>query len=318
MATWKNYAISYVRQFHAVVPCGAWTFTGKDGKEIDMWKTPLIKNWTVKPLTSEADVRHEWYKWNRWGKTPMIAVATGQICGGYIVIDLDRKPDKGIDGYEYLRSWQRDTGMTLPDTWTAITGSGGYHFWYRTDKAMRGYANYEIGVDLRADGNCVVVPPSLHRNGNAYEWEISPKEFGECAPADDAVIAFINHCRPAGSEYQGGSTMRGTGGERRMVLMPELPEGGRHEPLISAIGVMNRYGFSDEAIETAIRLENELKCIPPLTEDELQTEIFPAIYRWEKGVPAETWKEKSELLQDLKADLSKKQRLQRALASCQS
>lgn len=314
--TWLDYALSYVKKFNAVVPCGAWTFTGNDGEQADMWKTPLIKNWTNKPLATEAEVKKEWGKWGRWHKTPMIGIATGQICGGYIVIDLDRKPDKGIDGYDYLLDWQKDTGLTLPETWTAITGSGGYHLWYWTDKAMRGYVNDTIGVDLRADGSLVIVPPSLHKSGNRYEWELSPRDL-QCAEVNEAVFAFIEHCRPTKSEY-GSSTQRGTGGDRKMILPPELPEGGRHAPLISAIGIMNRYGFSDEAIEAAIRIENESKCIPPLTEQELQREIFPAIYRWEKGVSADTWKPKEEYLQEQKATFMQKQRFKQALASCQS
>ena len=103
-----------------------------------------------------------------------------------------------------------------------------------------------------------------------------------------------------------------------MILPPEIPEGGRHSPLISVIGTMNRLGFTDEAIEAAVRIENEQKCIPPLSEQELQREIFPAIYRWEKGVPADIWKNKDQFVQEQKTALARDQRLKTALASCRS
>ena len=319
MARMVDYALSYVKKFHAVVPVGAWTYINKDGEEVDAWKTPLIKEWTQKPLTKEAEVRREWAKYERWHKIPGIGIVTGQICGGYIVIDIDRDPDKGVDGYEVLLEWQRETGLELPETWTAITGRGGYHLWYKTDKALRGYVNEDIGIDLRADGNFVVVPPSLHPSSNLYQWEISPNEFGECTEADDAVFEFIKTCRPANYQFQQERTSRrGAGGERKMVLMPELPEGGRHNALISVIGTMNRLGFSDEAIEAAIRIENDQKCVPPLTERELQREIFSAIYSWEKGVPAEKWKDKEVYLKEIRTAAAQQHRYSRALANSQS
>lgn len=319
MARMVEYALSYVKKFHAVVPVGAWTYKDKAGETVSAWKKPLIKGWTQKPLTTEAEVRREWNKYASWNRVPGIGVVTGQICGGYIVIDLDRDQDKGIDGYDYLLEWQRETGLKLPETWTALTGRGGYHLWYKTDKAIRGYVNEDIGVDLRADGNFVVVPPSFHPNGNQYQWEISPGEFGKCAEADESVFEFIASCRPADYQFQQERTVRrGSGGERKMVLMPELPEGGRHNALISVIGTMNRLGFSDEAIEAAIRIENEQKCNPPLTESELQKEIFSAIYSWEKGVPAEKWKDKEIYLKEIKTAAAQQQRYNRALATCQS
>ena len=299
MATMLQYALKYVDKFHAVVPVGAWSYPGKDGKEVDMWKKPLISNWAAKPLNSRTKVRGSWGYWVNKHYTPGIGLVTGQICGGYIVIDLDRKPDKGIDGYEVLLNWQRETGMRLPEqTWTVITGSGGYHLYYHTDKALRPYQNGELGVDLRADGSQVVVPPSLHKNGNAYQWEISPGDC-ECAEADDAVMAFITYCRPAGSQYR-PSVRRDEGGARKMLLPPEIYEGGRHTPLISLIGTLNRLGVSDEAIEAAIRIENSQKCIPPLTENELQKEILPAVCRYEKGVEEKEWIDREKWLQQHK------------------
>lgn len=313
MPTMLEFAESYVRQFHAVVPVGAWTFTGRDGETVVMWKKPLIKNWTNEPLRTAAQVRAKWQEFARYGNVPGIGIATGQICGGYIVIDLDRHPERGIDGYEVLKDWQRDTGRELPETWTAITGSGGYHFWYRTDKAMRSWSNHEMGVDLRADGGMIVVPPSLHPSGKRYVWEVSPIEI-KCANADEAVIAFIEYCRPSDSEYR-QSTKRGEGGVRKMLLPPIIPDGGRHAPLISLIGTLNRLGVSDYAIETIVRMENGQKCKPPFTEQELQREIFPAIFRWEKGLSEAEWTDSNEWQREQAAKYQKELRKTRALSN---
>lgn len=296
-----DYAAMFVLRFGAVIPVGSWTYTKKNGEEVDLWKTPLIKNWTKEPLRTKEEVYKEWAKYEYHRHFPNIGLVTGQICGGYIVIDMDRKPEKGVDGYDLLLRWQRETGMKLPEeTWTVITGSGGYHFYYHTDTAMRPYQNPKCGVDLRADGSMIIVPPSMHRCGKRYEWEISPSDC-PCAEANEAVYAFIEYCRPQDSEYK-PSMLRGHGGERKMLLPPEILEGGRHDPLISLIGTLNRLGASDEAILAAVRIENKLKCKPPLTEKELQSEIFPAVFRWDKGVPAKEWQNKDSYLQSMRVE----------------
>lgn len=326
MGKYLDHALSYARQFHSVVPFGTWTYTDKDGEEVDMWKVPLIKNWSQEPLRTEAQVRRFYNQYlSRYKKIIGIGVATGQICGGYIVIDLDRKPEKGVDGYEVLKDWQRDNDVEFPETWTVITGGGGYHLWFKTGKAIRGYKNTDIGVDLRADGNYIVVPPSPHVSGNRYEWEIdlSPRDI-ECAEANEDVLRFIEYCRPSGAEYADSNegiarTRRDNAGERKMHLPKEIPKGHRHEKLVSLIGTLNRLGVTDEGIEMLIRHENEAKCKPPMTEQELQKEIFSAIFTFPKGIPAEKWQDKEAWMKENKAQLNRESRaamcLQRAQRS---
>lgn len=303
-----DFAVSYVKKFHAIVPVGAWKYTNKNGDEVELWKKPLIKAWASEPLRTEKQVRDFWEKEAEYGCVPGVALATGQICGGYIVMDCDSHPERGVDGYEVLKDWERKTGKHLPeDTWTAISGSGGYHFYFRTDRAMRSFSNDKLGVDLRADGGCIILPPSLHPNGRRYQWEYHPADY-ECAEATNAVYDFLDFCRPTGSEYR-QSTRRGSGGERKMVLPPVIGEGGRHRALVSAIGSLNRLGVSDSAIIEVIRRENSEKCKPPLSEEELQREIFPAVYRWDKGVSTtdewksgETWKREQRKLWKLERE----------------
>ena len=63
-------------------------------------------------------------KW--WKKNPNynIGIATGQVSGGLIVIDLDIDKEKGKYGNETLREWETEHGQ-LPDTCRTITGRGG-------------------------------------------------------------------------------------------------------------------------------------------------------------------------------------------------
>ena len=115
------------------------------------------------------------------------------------MIDLDRDEEKGCDGYEILREWQRQHGQ-LPDTCQSITGRGGYHLLYRdTVEHRNAQALYE-GVDIRGEGGYIVAPPSVHPNGRAYEWEQGPDEF-EIVQADVLVKEFLKGPKKEQQQY---------------------------------------------------------------------------------------------------------------------
>jgi hypothetical protein len=107
---------------------------------------------------------------------------------GLVVVDVDLYHDGADDAIEALF----DLGLPR-ETTTGITGGGGRHLLYRTDAAipsrtLEGYA----GIDIKADGGMVVVPPSVHPvTGRAYEWEFGWAP-GEVEPATlPAVIVEL-------------------------------------------------------------------------------------------------------------------------------
>ena len=57
----------------------------------------------------------------------------------------------------------------LPTTAMAKTGRG-HHLIYRTTIPIRPKVGVREHVDLRGPGSYIVVPPSLHVSGAAYEW----------------------------------------------------------------------------------------------------------------------------------------------------
>ena len=102
-------------------------------------------------------------------------MACGQVSGGIIAINLDCHSDEA-NGLHFLRDWEVKHGK-LQETWTQITGSGGKQLFYRAGQDIRNSANGEIGVDVRGNGGCGVLPPSLHPCGDCYEWSISPDDM---------------------------------------------------------------------------------------------------------------------------------------------
>lgn len=200
-----------------------------------------------------------------WTEQPdcNIGIATGSTSGGLVVIDVDNDKLKGKTGSASLRTWEKTNGE-LPETVSCITGSGGYHFYYRSPEHYTNTVGIIPDVDVRAEGGYVVAPPSVHPNGSLYEWENDPADT-LVRPETDVVRRFL-------------ATQKKKEQEERSADAP-IPDGHRTNELIKLVGLLIDRGLSRSAIEAAVRAENEAKCVPPKTEQELQSEIFKAFDR---------------------------------------
>ena len=227
-------------------------------------KVPLTRNGCKDATTDAAQIKAWWQKY----PNANIGLATGSVSQNVFVIDLDIDEDRGIDGYHSLEDWQREHG-DFPETWTAITGRGGYHLYYRGNGKIKNRAGIIDGVDIRGNGGYVVAPPSIHKNGNRYEWEYSPDEF-EIAKADNNVEYFLNH------DDQKQSTT---------FTMPNIVAAGqRNQMLFRFACMMQAKGASDQSVFAATMAENESSCSPPLTEQEVKV-IVSSATRYDKGKP---------------------------------
>lgn len=132
-------------------------------------KIPAIQTWTQyqKTLPTEDEVKNWWTIW----KDANIALICGEI-SGVIVVDIDIKdgePDK--------------KGLELPVTLSQKTGSGGSHLIYKWRKGLVGAkVGIRKGIDIRSDNSYIVLPPSIHPNGNSYQWSIDEDEHITEAP----------------------------------------------------------------------------------------------------------------------------------------
>lgn len=114
---------------------------------------------TVAP--SVTDLRF----WHRHGLIPGVAIITGQVSGGLVILDLDGPEAAHV----YARQWPH-----LLETYI-VKSANGYHLYYWHDGAplpttrVHGEGKLpfkEIG--LRSDGAYTVAPPSLHPSGTHY------------------------------------------------------------------------------------------------------------------------------------------------------
>jgi hypothetical protein len=114
-----------------------------------------------KDATTDAETIRAW--WARWPNA-LIGVPTGKR-SGFNVIDIDRK--NGKDGTKAIPNWPNLSPVI------ALTVSNGIHLWFRSTGEVRGRNGLFEGVDLKADGGYVIVPPS-----SGYSWA-EGKELGD-------------------------------------------------------------------------------------------------------------------------------------------
>lgn len=102
--------------------------------------------------TDAKQIKHWWDQW----PTANVGIATGN---GLLVLDVD--PRNG--GMTSLEELEKEHGPIR--TRKVRTGSGGWHFYFKTTDPIRGRSGVRLGLDIKADGGYVVAPPSIHVEG---------------------------------------------------------------------------------------------------------------------------------------------------------
>jgi len=217
-----------------------------------------------------------------WTRFPDFNI--GIVCGapshGLLVLDFDVDEEREKDGYATLSAWERAQGE-LPETAVAITGSGGMHYLYRTNRnTIRPSANAELGVDVRCDGSYIVAPPSVHPNGNRYEWQDHPEDT-PIATANGAVYDFLDHVQRNG----GVDETRKDNGKFR--LPDEIRHGERDKTLFRYAAHLRAIGRSDEEIMNAVMGANFTRCDPPMDSKDVQR-IVKSACKYERGGDGDT------------------------------
>lgn len=230
-------------------------------------KKPLTAN-GFKDATTDPDKINEW-----WTIHPNanIGIATGQISGGIVAIDMDIDKEKGKDGYHTFTEWCKENYVMLPDSWLSITGRGGYHLIFKSLFPVPSKIGWIEDVDIRADGGYIVAPPSIHPNGTRYEWEQSPDDYALIDTSDIDVEYIMNSVIVSGKP----ST-------EPLKVPEEIPEGSRDETMFKLACKYQAMGMSDEAMLAALLAENEKRCKPPLTEKEIRRKVKQA-QKYAKG-----------------------------------
>lgn len=208
-------------------------------------------------------------QWWRDYQTANIGCRTGKE-SGLVVIDID--PRHGGDA-----TWETlvQTHGGLPETVECLTGGGGRHLYFRHPG---GHIKTQAtalgpGVDVRADGGYVVLPPSLHASGRRYEWEASSRP-GEI-PLADLPAWLLDHLRtpaPAVSHPSDGQT---------------IMAGERNNHLTKVGGALRRHYAGRDVLEVTLMAVNRTHCSPPLPDAEV-SRIAASVSRYPPGAERQT------------------------------
>lgn len=197
-------------------------------------KHPLTPNGFKDATTDQARISEWWSKW----PDANIGMPTG-AAPGLLVVDVD--PRNGGD--ESLDELLAKYGA-FPNTAEQLTGGGGLHIVLRyfggpVPKTLA------PGIDLKGDGGYIVVAPSLHLSGKRYHWEgiEGPEALLHPAELPTWLLHYI------------------TGGKRAEELhgtipyeLPEIiPDGEKHNAIVSLIGTLMKRGVPREAAFAACR-----------------------------------------------------------------
>lgn len=125
-------------------------------------KAPLIPWRKLQKSPADEEQIRTWFE--RWPDAN-VGFVTGQV-SGLVVVDID--PRHGGDAS--LKALEAEH-EALPDTIESRTGGGGRHIYFRhPGGVMPNRVGVRDGVDVRGDGGCIVLPPSVHPSGRRYRW----------------------------------------------------------------------------------------------------------------------------------------------------
>lgn len=221
-------------------------------------------NTGLNAATTDKKQIAEW--WTKWSDSN-IGIRTG-VESRIWALDVDKKSN----GYESLENLQKKYEK-LPRTWTTITGGEGQHHIFSTDDpSIKNRAGILPGLDVRGEGGYIVAPPSSHKSGRRYQWQLhhSPEEV-QISKAPEWLINLV----------KAKNSMINTLGDK-------ILEGKRNNFLTSHAGKLRQEGLSGEEILICLLKINQERCLPALNQDEVK-KIADSISRYQVGQEIRPW-----------------------------
>lgn len=222
--------------------------------------------------TDEATIQ----RWWAFAPNANPAVRTGREAGMF-VLDVDT----GTGGPESLLVLISEYGP-LPDTPTAITGSGGQHYYFAhpgsETKISNSAGKIAPGLDIRGDGGYVLIPPAINGSG-PYLWEVlSDLATTPIASPPDWLLDLVTKPREAARSAVSSASQR----IDPASILNGVPEGQRNDRLFRYACRLRRQAMVQEEAEVLI-LEAARNCTPPFDPDEALGCVESAYSRYEAG-----------------------------------
>jgi hypothetical protein len=221
-------------------------------------KRPIL-SW--EEFQSRRPERAEIEQWFAQRKDANLGVVTGRI-SGLVVVDID--PAHG--GEESLEALERRHGK-IGKAVESRTGGGGRHLYFRyPGLPVRNRTAIAPGIDVRTDGGYVVVPPSVHPSGRSYAWIHGCDPWSaEAAPIPEWLLELV---------IGGRTPVRGRPlSHWREIVRQGVGEGERNSTIASLTGHLLWHEVDPEIILDLLLCWNEVRCRPPLSDDEVSRTV---------------------------------------------
>jgi len=201
--------------------------------------------------------------WQEQKLLNQVAIICGAI-SGIVVLDIDDR--------QKFDAWILEKKLPMPPSPTVRTGKGFHVYFKHPGGKIKNSAKKIPGADLKADGGYVVAPPSIHPNGQAYEWV----EFLSLKDADLAdPPAWLRET----FEYEHGHTVEVSDTD---LLPPEddwvsralqgVSKGERNEVTTKLAGYYLGRGEPEGRVLELLRAWN-LRNVEPLPDKELRATV---------------------------------------------
>ncbi len=235
-------------------------------------KVPCLPKWN-KCASNKED-----YIINTFKTSNNIAILTGDTGCNLIVIDCDVK--NKTNGIQNFHKFINEKGIILPDTLTATSGGGGKHFYFRCKSSIKSsVSKYIDGVDIRANGGCIIAPPSVHPNGNRYTWDNNNEIVDLPIELELLFTDSYNNQKKEKNKI--------TTNDSKYDKINMIKNGERNNILFRLSSKLMETGLSIESILEALKIENKLKCETPLKDEELDR-IVSSSSRYKKEEKTES------------------------------
>lgn len=218
-------------------------------------KRPYMTNWLQ--YTRNRATLETVENWFRHLSGAGVGAVTGKI-SNMVVLDVE----------SWCRTPIEDLLRKYPTQMVARSGSGGYHLYYQYPTGVSKVSN-RVGIfdgaDLRADGGFIVLPPTVHPNGNRYEW-VKKGPLG----AFPMPLLDLESRPTVQNEGWIVEALRG------------VSEGGRNDTCARLAGYFFKKGMTADIVEALLMEWNE-RNDPPMPAREVRTTLR-SIERSHSGV----------------------------------
>ena len=226
----------------------------------------------------------------------------GVMGNGLYGVDVDIRTDG--NGFDFISKWEQEKilpGNVNFNTWTSITGSGSRQFFYYllpeyVENARNNYIDLagdagmiepDSHVDTRGDGRYVVLPPSLHPNGNRYRWDDDKKPSTICIADFDRTIEYL-------FTHKGSKAKNPKGKSYHKENDEKVPKGSRRAYILSKVGelVNKMIDITDDRAIVAAAMQiahDDLDTSEPLDSgwDGLERDIESMVYDFRSAIEKE-------------------------------